>query len=119
MRTKSIDFDAVKRMIGIVETYRSLQMLCVRRPLSPDYRARCPVCARSAQSQTVSVRGMEWYCHRCKVGGDVIRLAELVFDLDPWAAALKLCELVECAVPYRTRASFRRPRKKRNGEEAR
>ena len=108
MQTKSIDYEALKSLVPVRYAYRLLGLWIVPRPYSLSYRARCPQCGSSERSQTVSVLGREWHCHRCKIGGDVLRLVELTQRLDTYSAALWLCERAGVPVPYRQREYFRR-----------
>lgn len=60
----------------------------------------------------------KWYCHKCRIGGDVLDLWSRVHGLPLMAACYDLCGAFGMEVPYIPRRA-RRPRPSRNGEEDR
>lgn len=52
------------------------------------------------KSRSMAVKGTGWYCHKCKMGGDVIDLACKMRLVNPYEAALALCAEFKTSVPW-------------------
>ncbi len=65
-------------------------------------RGPCPIHgSTSPASRSFSVTTTEWYCHKCKKGGDVLLLWAGVKGLSLYPAALDLCRAAGVEVPYK------------------
>lgn len=57
------------------------------------WRGPCPVHGSSSiKSRTLSYTEREWYCWKCRIGGDVIRLFARIHRLTDYEAARRLRE---------------------------
>lgn len=107
-----IDFGEVKRCISVIGVLYRMGWRERRREPSA-WRGRCVLedhTDREGRAMAVTPDG--WYCHRCRRGGDVIRLVMELHGVDAIRAALWLCGTFGLAVPRR---AGRRGTEKRNG----
>lgn len=96
-----IDFDEIKRLIPIRWVLEHCGIAEFRRGWG-DVRSTCPFCTKSGHfSRRFAVRGPEWYCHFCEIGGDVVLLWSKLYGLSTGHAAINLCEHFKIDVPRR------------------
>lgn len=113
-----VDFAVVKAAVPLSEVLRLLGW-------SPTYkqgkrcRGWCPLHSSDPHgSRIFATNGDQWYCHKCKTGGDQLELYARVRGLTLYGAAIELCKRVCLPVPWLRGDAFhfRRPRnRKRNG----
>lgn len=113
----SIDFDAIKREISLSEVLDLIGW----KPIwsqSGQHRGPCPLHAsNNVRSRSMSVNGDGWYCHKCKTGGDQLRLWAMVKGIELVPATIDLCKALNRPVYYQRRRI--RGEEIGNGEEAR
>jgi hypothetical protein len=64
-------------------------------------RGKCPLHASNrSRSYSFAVQGDRWYCHRCKVGGDVFELWGRIYHQAPYKAAVELCKTLGRPIFY-------------------
>ena len=86
----SIDFRLVKQRVAIVDALKQIGCTCTRVERSGT-RGPCPLHRTSdTRSRIFCITGSTWYCHKCKVGGDVLRLWAILHGVDVWEAARQL-----------------------------
>lgn len=96
-----VDFPAFKQLITVRQ---ALELLGWRHVWSRGELCRgpCPVHGSSSpDSRSLTVTSDQWYCHKCKKGGDVTRLWALLHQLSDYAAVLDLAERLKVKVPTR------------------
>jgi len=113
----SIDFRALKDRIPLPVVLDYLGW----RPCEAEragLRGWCPIHSSDPHySRTFSVSyDGEWFCHSCRLGGDGLRLFQLVTGLPLYEAAHVLAAGLKVEMPYR--GGRKRRTRKRNGEEA-
>lgn len=96
-----IDFVAIKLLVPIQLALLELGSACGAR--CPDgERWGCPLHhSRGGRRSSFRVRGLEWFCHKCQRGGDVVRLWGLVHGMDDYTAAVDLCRALSVGLPLR------------------
>lgn len=73
------------------------------------WRGVCPSCGNGAHSDAFSCDRVLFYCHACGIGGDVVRLANLVYEFDSDAmAAAWLGERYGIELPARPDSWFQK-----------
>jgi DNA primase len=91
-----------------------------RRRTQKNHEARgpCPfhnLIGDKSRSFAVDLAADKWYCHRCKIGGDVIDLYATWKGLGAYEAALALCEEFHLKIPYFSPRASENGTGKRNG----
>jgi len=113
---RPVDFLAIKQLVSVEKVLELIRW----RPRwieGKERRGPCPVHRSTnpdSRSFAASVEG--WYCHTCKRGGDQVSLYAAVYELQPLAAAVEMCQRLGLDVPYLPRPP-RKPRKPRTREE--
>jgi DNA primase len=113
-----IEYSTLKSLISVP---RALGLLGWRASevTGNRYRGPCPIHgSTSPASRSFSVTTTEWYCHKCKKGGDVILLWQWVHRLEVYPAALHLCHAAGVDPPFHQPAAAATARPRRNREEA-
>lgn len=65
------------------------------------YRGGCPVHrSTSRSSRSLVCNGGVWYCHKCRAGGDAVRLVALLRGISDLAAAHAICDEHAVTKPY-------------------
>lgn len=109
-----IDFEEIKRQLSVHAVLTRMGW----RPHHQEptaWRGDCPVEPTGKRSERCcAVTHSGWWCHKCKRGGDVIRLVQELHQVDAVNAALWLCETFALEVP---RLPARIGTEKRNGSK--
>ncbi len=97
-----IDFVAVRQLVPL----RTVLGRCgveLHREGRATLRGGCPIHGSSSQrSRSLAVTGDEWYCHHCRIGGDVTDLWRALTGLPLIQAAADLCQTFGVPLPRRT-----------------
>lgn len=115
----SVDLRALKAAVSVP---RALSLLGWKAKCwnSTRHRGPCVIHASRPGSRIMSVTHSHWYCHKCKVGGDVLDLWMRVRGIyEIVALAVDLCAQAGLDVPYQRFRRPRQPRQPRIREEAR
>lgn len=97
---RPLDFTALRDVIRPID-------VLLRRGWSPRYhcgdvyRGECPIHRSTSRSSRVfSCQSRVWYCHKCRRGGDAVRLYAILEGVSDLAAAHALCERFAIPKPY-------------------
>lgn len=113
----SLDYEAIKREIPLSEVLRLIGWQFVWSRAGQE-RGRCPIHkSESPRSRSFCVYQDGWYCHKCKTGGDQLRLFSEVTGLPLNEATLALCFALRKTAYHKRRPS--RYERTGNGEEER
>jgi len=97
----SLDFEEIKRSICVLDALTAVGW----RPAyqrAKGGRGPCPLHgSKDPRSRSFRFTANQWYCGRCKIGGDVLRLWALIQDQEILEAAYDLCESLGRTPPYR------------------
>lgn len=112
-----LDFNAIKRDCPLHDVLLHLGW----RPIwSRGDQQRGPCLLHHSErprSRSFAVSGDGWFCHKCKIGGDQIRLWAELHHLPPFEAAIAMATTVGRPIYYLRRPSWSGA--SRNGEEER
>lgn len=88
--TYSLDFKTLKESVTIQQTLDLLDIKHLQ-PHGEQLRGTCPLCmATNARGFVVTPAKGTWYCFSEKKGGDLIRLAALMWRTDDRGAAVRI-----------------------------
>ncbi|MHB8735445.1 MAG: CHC2 zinc finger domain-containing protein [Terriglobales bacterium] len=96
---RPVDFAVLRGRIRPIDALRLLGW-CYTTHVGESWRGPCPLHKSNSEgSRVFSVTDRVWHCHKCREGGDAVRLWARLHGLDDLAAALELCEKLGVAVP--------------------
>ncbi len=96
-----LDLEAIKREIPLQSYLDRIGWKPVWSQ-SGQSRGPCPVHnSDSRRSRSFAVKDQGWYCHKCKIGGDVLALYVLQHNVSTYDAALALCQLFNVPVYHK------------------
>lgn len=101
LRKAYIDFQALKRLVTVRQALEALGWSAVwsRGNLS---RGPCPIHGSArADSRSFACKGPVGYCHKCKRGGDAVRVWSLIHGCTDYESAVTMCQRLGLDVPTR------------------
>lgn len=100
-RTRQLSgIDAIKDAVP-VERYAADVVPSLKQVSKTQLRGRCPIHeGENASAFVVFLDTQRWYCHRCRLGGDVLDLSEMAERHgDTWTAMLSLAQRYGVELP--------------------
>ncbi len=114
----SVNFAAVRAAISVPRALGIIGWRAVSWG-SDHHRGPCPIHGSASRSRSMSVCSRVWYCHKCKIGGDVLDLWARLTGVWDWpCVAVDLCRRAGVQVPYQRFRRARAKRARRQQEEA-
>jgi CHC2 zinc finger len=94
-----LDFEAIKCRITVPHALGLIGWR-YREARGDNYRGPCPIHGRPGQpDRSFSVTSTEWYCHKCRKGGDVLLLWAAIHHAGLYTAAVDLCRAAGMEAP--------------------
>lgn len=111
-----IDFQKFNETVHLADVAKALKITATR--FFPTWiRSQCPICKHpDYHACKVEWEKGLWYCHRCKSGGNALKLAVRILGGNSFTAAKIVCQRLGIPVPYQARTRTRRRQRDRSGE---
>lgn len=98
---RPLNFEILRDQIRPIDVLR-LSGWAYRYHCGEVFRGGCPIHrSTSRTSRSFVCNSRVWYCHKCKLGGDAVRLAAKLWNCGDLDAAYRLCAALTISPPYR------------------
>jgi hypothetical protein len=96
----SIDFRAIRDLVPLRDLLHRIGWMMVKEGTG-NVRCPCPIRTHTKYPhRAVAVGEREWFCQKCKRGGDVVDFLSMAINVNVYAAARRVCQYAGVKVPY-------------------